>query len=76
MRCALQDYGPSDVFASMQDECFEKVIDKYTYKVCVGGKAVQKEGTGETNLGTFSGFADDFTVIEFTDVRLRGLSVR
>jgi hypothetical protein len=65
----VQDYGPDDMFAHMQGECVEMTIDKYTYKVCPFGQATQVEGGSATSLGTFSTFAEEHTIMEFTNVR-------
>lgn len=38
---------------SIADKCFDIVAGKYTYEMCLFGKASQKEGNSKTNLGKF-----------------------
>mmetsp|Transcript_22642 Transcript_22642/g.53466 ORF Transcript_22642/g.53466 Transcript_22642/m.53466 type:complete len:803 (+) Transcript_22642:228-2636(+) len=47
---------------AIANECFEIVAGKYTYELCLFGRAQQKEGSNKsgTNLG-------DFTRLEYTD---------
>lgn len=61
-----QDHGPAGIFTYMADQCWSTQVDKYTYRVCPQGKAHQIEGGSEVLLGTFSGYADNHTVMEFT----------
>jgi hypothetical protein len=49
----MQDYGPDNQFAYMQGECYDKVVDKYTYRICPYGLASQLEGGRTTSLGSF-----------------------
>ena len=65
----MQDYGPDDIFAYLQDQCYDYALDKYTYRVCGFGKVSQLDGGASTNLGSFSHFAHNYTHFEFTQVR-------
>lgn len=53
------------------NECFEVVAGKYTYELCLSGKAQQKEGSAKsgTNLGNWKG-------IEYLDDENDGSSTR
>lgn len=66
----IQDYGPDNQFAYMQGECYEKVVDKYTYRVCPFGKASQIEGGQATSLGSFEklSVSNGFVHMAFTNV--------
>jgi len=53
-----QKYGPGGLLWSMKDECFDVEAGKYTYEVCMMGKATQRDRgqkSGGTNLGTWDG---------------------
>lgn len=65
----MQDYGPEGVFAAMQGQCVEMVIEKYTYSVCPFGQATQQDAGARTSLGKFERFSDDYSAMHFTNVR-------
>jgi hypothetical protein len=65
----MQDHGPDSIYSYLEGECFEKQIDKYTYKVCGFGSAVQQEGGSDTSLGTFKGCLNGCSTMEYSDVR-------
>lgn len=48
-----RDYGPEEVFASLDGECFEYADLEYIYKLCLYGMATQRSKTGgnSVNLG-------------------------
>lgn len=49
------DFGPNGELHSLADKCFDVQAGKYTYEVCIFGKAKQKEGKdGGTSLGSWS----------------------
>lgn len=64
----MQDYGPDQVYAALAEQCFELVVEKYTYKVCMFVSAAQVEGR-ETSLGTFSECSDGCRTMKYTKVR-------
>ena len=45
--------------------CFETRADKYTYSICVFGDAAQKDGSAHTRLGSWKGFADNYSTMRF-----------
>merc|ERR1712007_212643 len=51
------DLGRDGELYTIMDQCFDIVAGKYTYEVCLFGKALQKEGGsgGGTNLGQWKG---------------------
>jgi len=61
------EYGPSDVFLSLAESCVEANIDKYVYKICPFGDAIQGENGRNTRLGTWNGFEENGTVMSFTN---------
>lgn len=64
----LQDYGPENVYAALQDVCVEMSKDQYKYRVCSFGKAAQVEGSSEISLGTFNRCEDGCSSMFFTQV--------
>lgn len=48
--------GRNGEFHSIVNQCFEIVAGKYTYELCMFGKAFQKDGGSKTNLGKFDNF--------------------
>lgn len=48
-----RDYGPEEVFAAMDGECFEYTDIEYVYNLCLFGKTTQrsKSGGSDINLG-------------------------
>lgn len=58
-----QDFGPNGVFAPLLGQCFQAVVDKYTYKVCPYGDANQDY----TSLGHWGGFDNNYTVMKFVN---------
>jgi len=56
-------FGRDGEFWTIADDCFEMVAGKYTYEVCLFGKATQKEGNSKsgTDLGQWKGieYEDD-----------------
>ncbi|KAL6259018.1 hypothetical protein P5V15_008940 [Pogonomyrmex californicus] len=48
-----RDYGPEEVFASLDGECFEYTDLEYVYKLCLYSQATQrsKSGGSSVNLG-------------------------
>lgn len=63
----MQDYGPDHVYAALAEHCFELLVEKYTYKVCMFVKADQVESR-ETSLGTFSECVDGCSTMKYTKV--------
>lgn len=57
------DYGPDNMFVSMQDRCIQTKHDKYTYKVCPFEQSYQDT----TQLGRFEGWGDNHTKMLFTN---------
>jgi Glucosidase II beta subunit-like protein/Glucosidase II beta subunit-like len=52
--------GENGELHSMADQCYSVLAGKYTYEVCVFGRASQKEGKGGgTNLGNWRGIERD-----------------
>lgn len=51
-----RDYGPEEVFASLDDQCFEYTDLEYIYKLCLYGSATQrpKSGGSSVNLGSWN----------------------
>ena len=43
-----RDYGPSDVFLTLEGRCISAQVEKYEYEVCPFGAAAQKEGGSST----------------------------
>jgi len=64
-------FGRDGEFWSIADDCFEMVAGKYTYEVCLFGKATQKEGKSKsgTGLGQWKGitYEDDGSGSEQSD---------
>jgi len=48
--------GRNGEFHSIANQCFEIVAGKYTYELCMFGKAFQKDVGSKTNLGRFEDF--------------------
>ena len=48
--------GRNGEFLSIANQCFEIDSGKYTYELCVFGKASQKDSGSQTNLGKFDNF--------------------
>eukprot|EP00339_Tiarina_fusa_P008974 CAMPEP_0117085172 /NCGR_PEP_ID=MMETSP0472-20121206/59904_1 /TAXON_ID=693140 ORGANISM="Tiarina fusus, Strain LIS" /NCGR_SAMPLE_ID=MMETSP0472 /ASSEMBLY_ACC=CAM_ASM_000603 /LENGTH=802 /DNA_ID=CAMNT_0004814379 /DNA_START=185 /DNA_END=2594 /DNA_ORIENTATION=- len=50
------ELGPGGELFALADKCFDITAGKYTYEVCVFGKAAQKDkpGPGGTNLGQYT----------------------
>jgi protein kinase C substrate 80K-H len=52
--------GENGELHAMADKCFDILAGKYTYEVCVFGRASQKEGQGGgTSLGNWKGTERD-----------------
>jgi protein kinase C substrate 80K-H len=52
--------GENGELHSMADQCYSVLAGKYTYEVCVFGRASQKEGKGGgTTLGNWRGIERD-----------------
>lgn len=49
------DFGKDNKFLKYHGQCFSKVIEKYTYKICPFDSAKQDH----TNLGSYQGLGDD-----------------
>lgn len=64
----MQDYGLDNVYAALAEQCFNLLVEKYTYKVCMFVKASQVEAK-ETSLGSFSGCDESCSTIKYTKVR-------
>jgi hypothetical protein len=45
------DFGPNKQFIGLLDQCLERHIGNYLYKVCMFSEALQIEGTRSFNLG-------------------------
>jgi hypothetical protein len=50
-RYLATDFGPNKQFIGLLDQCLEKHIGNYLYKVCMFNQALQIEGTRSFNLG-------------------------
>ncbi len=59
-------YGPDGILYSIRDECFDVLSNKYTYEVCMFGKATQREGSNKKGSGTGLGSWDSFSMDETT----------
>ena len=57
------DFGEGNRFLPFYGECFSKVIEKYTYKICPFDNAKQDH----TNLGEYKGLGDDQKSLRFAD---------
>lgn len=55
------DYGPEQEWFKLSKDCFKLKDHQYTYEVCPYNKAQQDH----TNLGSWKGFEDDYTVMKF-----------
>eukprot|EP00271_Cylindrocystis_brebissonii_P007742 TRINITY_DN213_c0_g1_i2.p1 TRINITY_DN213_c0_g1~~TRINITY_DN213_c0_g1_i2.p1 ORF type:complete len:631 (+),score=178.41 TRINITY_DN213_c0_g1_i2:227-1894(+) len=62
-----QDYGPNGVFTSLVGQCHSLKMSQYEYKVCPFGDAIQVEGHVRTRLGSWNGFNDDYTKMQFQE---------
>lgn len=60
-------YGQSHVFLPISESCVEATIDKYLYKICPFGDALQGENGRNTLLGTWSGFEENGSVMNFAN---------
>ena len=62
-----EKFGPDGELHSIKDSCFSITTGKYTYELCMFGKAKQKEGSSVgTDLGTWS----EATVDEESEQRI------
>jgi len=61
------DLGRAFEFASLHGKCLEYTDREYVYKVCMYDRASQrpKDGGGETNLGTFTGWENDYLLMKY-----------
>lgn len=65
------DYGPDEVFASLDGQCFKLADLEYVYSLCLYGKATQsaKSGGSEVSLGHWSGWSgvepDKYTQMKY-----------
>jgi protein kinase C substrate 80K-H len=57
------DFGEGNKFLPFYGECFSKVIEKYTYKICPFDAASQDH----TNLGEYKGLGADQKSFRFAD---------
>lgn len=67
---ASADYGPSDQFAGLADQCFEWKPDgaEFTYEMCPFKNAAQKPTNGgSTSVGTWQGFGNGHAQMLFTN---------
>jgi len=64
-----RDFGPDDVFRSMNKVCFEFKTTEYIYTLCPYDKCEQKpvNGGSGTKLGNWEGFENDFREMHFTN---------
>ncbi|CBY19103.1 unnamed protein product [Oikopleura dioica] len=64
-----RDFGPDDVFRSMNKVCFEFKTTEYIYTLCPYDKCEQKpvNGGSGTKLGSWEGFENDFNEMHFTN---------
>lgn len=51
-------FGPDGALHSIRSDCFTTKAGKYTYELCMYGKAAQKDGSS-TNLGQWAGASVD-----------------
>ena len=57
---AQANLGPDGEYQPLWGKCFTLPHAQYTYEMCVGGEAQQKEGTGRgTGLGQWDGIEDE-----------------
>jgi protein kinase C substrate 80K-H len=61
------EYGASDVYLPLSESCLETTVDKYQYQVCPFGDAYQIENGRKTRLGSWSGFEENDTVMNFAN---------
>lgn len=54
-RKGARDYGTEKQWYALQDKCFKAQADKYTYEICMYGRAKQDS----VNLGDWDGFVDN-----------------
>ncbi|XP_058800892.1 glucosidase 2 subunit beta [Phymastichus coffea] len=56
-----RDYGPDEVFASLDGQCFDYTDLEYVYTLCLYGRASQrsKSGGNEVNLGQWNEWIGD-----------------
>merc|ERR1712146_696624 len=54
------NWGSDAAWLALMDECFEKEVGEFTYKVCIGGEAKQ----GNTKLGKFEKWDGETMVYE------------
>lgn len=58
-----RDYGPEEVFSSLDGQCFDYTDLEYVYTLCLYGKVTQrsKSGGSEVNLGQWYDWIGDAT---------------
>ena len=61
------DLGRAYEFAPLHGKCLEYTDREYVYKVCMFDRASQrpKHGGGETNLGSFTGWENDYLLMKY-----------
>ena len=67
----IQDYGPDNVWFSLDQTCMDVDVIEYNYELCFFGQSTQKKiGEGDSvNLGTFSRFGGRADKQEDSDKR-------
>lgn len=57
----VKDYGADDVFRTLKGQCINLDSGEYNYELCWMEKVQQKskKGSGNQNMGVFSGFATE-----------------
>lgn len=51
-----RDLGPGMQYSQMGDNCVEKEVSKFVYKICAFGKAEQRDGASWNSLGNWVGW--------------------
>jgi len=61
------DLGRAFEFAPLHGQCLEYTDREYIYKLCMYDRASQrpKHGGGETSLGTFTGWENDYLLMKY-----------
>lgn len=61
------DLGRAFEFAPLHGQCLEYTDREYIYKLCMYDRASQqsKDGGGETSLGTFTGWENDYLLMKY-----------
>lgn len=61
------DLGRAFEFAPLHGKCLEYTDREYVYKLCMYDRASQrpKDGGGETSLGTFTGWENDYLLMKY-----------